>query len=192
MISKVFIISIAVLLLSLQVNAHAVISPALGASGKPVRNDAQKPNKGKPCGNADLSKVDSSTPVKANGNGLMTMTIQNFNAGVDGSREIKTLMIDESGTGKNFKAVGNNAITQNGDAKPTSTGTQQLAIQMPAGTKCTGGKGKNLCLLSLTTDGGFGNCVVASQGGAAKRDTRAIGSRAARAYLEGDIDDSLN
>jgi hypothetical protein len=45
---------------------------------------------------------------------------------------------------------------------------------MPAGTKCTGGKGKNLCLLSLTTDGGFGNCVVASQGGAAKRDTRAI------------------
>jgi len=183
MFSKSLIVSVVVLLLGLQANAHAVISPALGISGKPVRNDAQRPSGGKPCGNANLAAVDSSTPVKVGGNGAMSMTITNFNPGKDGSREIKTLMIDETGTGKSFKAVGSGAITQNGDAVPTSDGTQQLAITMPAGTKCSGGKGKNLCLVSLTTDGGFGNCVVASQAGAAKRDPRAVGSRAARAYL---------
>jgi len=182
MFSKSLIVSVVVLLLGLQANAHAVISPALGVSGKPVRNDAQRPSGAKPCGNANLANIDSSTPVKVGGNGAMSMTITNFNPGKDGSRHVKTLMVDETGTGKNFKAVGNGAITQNGDAVPTSDGTQQLAVTMPAGTKCSGGKGKNLCLVSLTTDGGFGNCVVASQAGAGKRDPRAVGSRAARAY----------
>lgn len=79
MFSKVFVVSVIMLFFSLQVHAHAVISPALGISGQPVRNDAQRPNKGKPCGNANLSKIDSSTPVKVGGNGEMTMRIQNFN-----------------------------------------------------------------------------------------------------------------
>ena len=35
---------------------------------------------------------------------------------------------------------------------------------MPAGTKCTGGTSKNLCLASFVTTAGFGNCVVVSQG----------------------------
>lgn len=217
MFSKSLIVSVVVLLLGLQANAHAVISPALGVSGKPVRNDAQRPSGAKPCGNANLANIDSSTPVKVGGNGAMSMTITNFNplsplcisdqisttnrmvhSGKDGSRHVKTLMVDETGTGKNFKAVGNGAITQNGDAVrssplylpgsllsnihpswcviqvPTTDGTQQLAVTMPAGTKCSGGKGKNLCLVSLTTDGGFGNCVVASQAGAGKRDPRAV------------------
>ena len=66
---------------------------------------------------------------------------------------------------------------------PASTGTQQLTIKMPAGTTCTGGKSKNLCLMSLTTDGGFGNCVVAQQGGTAagKSSTVATGVAASGA-----------
>ena len=35
---------------------------------------------------------------------------------------------------------------------------------MPAGTKCTGGTSKNLCLASFVTTAGFGNCVAVSQG----------------------------
>ena len=37
-------------------------------------------------------------------------------------------------------------------------------MQMPAGTKCTGGTSKNLCLASFVTTAGFGNCVAVSQG----------------------------
>ena len=36
-------------------------------------------------------------------------------------------------------------------------------MQLPAGTTCTGGASKNLCLVSFTTAGGFGNCVVVQQ-----------------------------
>jgi len=186
MFSKAFLISVVVLFMSLQVNAHAAIAPALGVA-KPVRSDVQRPSTAKPCGNANLADIGSSTPVKVDAQGVMTMTIQNFNGGVDGSRAIKTLMLDTSGKGTNFKTVANSAIITNGDANPPSAGTQQLTIQMPANTQCTGGQTKNLCLLSLTTDGGFGNCVVASQGGAGKRDVRAVGSRAARAYIDADI-----
>lgn len=50
---------------------------------------------------------------------------------------------------------------------PTDVGTQNLSVQLPAGTSCTGGASKNLCLVSFTTAGGFGNCVVVQQGGAA-------------------------
>ena len=54
---------------------------------------------------------------------------------------------------------------------------------MPAGTTCGGGKTKDLCLMSLTTDGGFGNCVVVKQGGAAaaKSGTAATGVAASAA-----------
>jgi hypothetical protein len=46
---------------------------------------------------------------------------------------------------------------------PADDATQQLTVKLPAGTNCTGGADKNLCLASFTTTAGFGNCVVISQ-----------------------------
>jgi len=37
-------------------------------------------------------------------------------SGTDGSRAIKSLQVDSSGTGKSFKALPASAITKNGDA----------------------------------------------------------------------------
>lgn len=193
-------------------NAHAGIAPALGVHGTFTRNDVQRPSTAKPCGTIALTNIDTSAPVIAAADGTMTMNITSFNGGTDGSRAIKTLQIDATGTGKDFKVASVSAITKNGVAAPSSAGTQQLKVTMPAGTTCTGGKTKNLCLMSFITDGGFGNCVVAQQAGksttpathtsastatdsgkcasgkktknvAASNDRRAAGSRAARAYL---------
>jgi hypothetical protein len=47
---------------------------------------------------------------------------------------------------------------------PTSAATEQLLVQLPAGTKCSGGANKDLCLASFETTAGFGNCVAVSQG----------------------------
>ena len=53
---------------------------------------------------------------------------------------------------------------------PKDDSPQQLTVELPAGTNCAGGTGKDLCLASFTTTAGFGNCVVVSQGsGAAKQ-----------------------
>ena len=53
---------------------------------------------------------------------------------------------------------------------PKDDSPQQLTVELPAGTNCAGGTGKDLCLASFTTTSGFGNCVVVSQGsGAAKQ-----------------------
>jgi hypothetical protein len=46
---------------------------------------------------------------------------------------------------------------------PANDDTQQFTIQLPAGIKCTGGTNQNLCLASITTTSGLGNCVVVSQ-----------------------------
>jgi hypothetical protein len=64
---------------AVEVAAHAAINPALGVQGKAVRNDVQRPSTAKPCGNAALSKIDTSTAVTADASGSFTMTIQNFN-----------------------------------------------------------------------------------------------------------------
>jgi len=64
------------------------------------------------------------------------------------------VQVDASGTGKDFVAA---------RMALTNDDTQQLAIQLPAGTKCAGGTNQNLCLASITTTSGLGNCVVVSQ-----------------------------
>ncbi|KAF8483969.1 hypothetical protein DFH94DRAFT_843466 [Russula ochroleuca] len=46
---------------------------------------------------------------------------------------------------------------------PTNYPTQQFTVQLPIGTKCTGGTGKDHCLASFTTTSGFGNFIVVSQ-----------------------------
>jgi len=192
MFSKTLIVSAVVLAFSIQVNAHAGVSPALGVKGNLQRSDVQQPSTSKPCGSADLAAIDTTTPVLAAPDGSMTVTIQNFNGGVDGSRAVQTVEIDPTGKGK-FQ-VAKNVVTKNGDAAPAAAGTQQLSLRLPAGTNCTGGKAGNLCLMSLKTQGGFGNCIVVQQGGAAvgnskgAKDRRAVGTRAARAHLEADLE----
>ena len=59
--------------------AHAAINPALGLTKNAVRSDVQRPSTQKPCGNANLAAIDTSTAVAANANGQFTTTIQNFN-----------------------------------------------------------------------------------------------------------------
>jgi len=186
--SKAAFISAFILAIGLQVHAHAIISPPLGVSGTPVRNDVQRPSTAKPCGNAALSAVGTSTAATIAADGTLKLSVTDFNAGADGSRAIKSLSIDTTATGKSFKAAAASAIVTNGDANPTSVGTQQVTIKVPAGTVCTGGAGKDLCLMSFTTTAGFGNCVVAKQSGTAKRDYHPHGSRAARATRSSVVD----
>ncbi|KAI0763827.1 hypothetical protein BD413DRAFT_606510 [Trametes elegans] len=161
--------------LVLQAQAHAVISPALGIQGNPVRNDAQRPSKGKECGNVDIAKdFASSTAVQADANGTFAVTITNFNGGIDGSRQV-TAQVDPSGTGKSFVSAD---VLQNGDKNPNGTGSQQLVAQLPSGTKCSGPGDK--CLVAFVTAGGFGNCLVVQQAGdAASSSSRSSDANAA-------------
>ncbi|KZT28000.1 hypothetical protein NEOLEDRAFT_1176170 [Neolentinus lepideus HHB14362 ss-1] len=194
--NKSVLVSIVAAGLSMQVSAHAIIAPALGVSGTPVRNDVQRPSANSECGNVNVaSTINTSTAITMTGN-TFTATVTNFNAGTDGSRQV-TAKVDATGAGKTFVAA---TVTENGDKSPTNVGSQQVTVQMPAGAKCTGGTGKDLCLVSFTTAGGFGNCVVVKQGAAnnaaatnnnaaatnnkankAGKQARSWGSRAARA-----------
>jgi len=164
MFSKLVSIAAIVVTLSAQVHAHAAIAPVLGVAGAPVRNDVQRPSAATPCGTTDIAtNIDTSTPVSAAADGSFTVTATNFNAGKDGSRQV-TLKVDPTGVGKSFVA---GTVSQNGQLAPTNVGSEQIVAALPAGTTCTGGTAKNLCLASFTTAGGFGNCVVVSQGAAA-------------------------
>jgi hypothetical protein len=83
MLFKSILLSGAVLALSaVNVSAHAAINPALGVKGTAVRNDVQRPAGNKPCGNAALTALDSSTAVKADASGSFTVDVENFNGSV--------------------------------------------------------------------------------------------------------------
>ncbi|KAH7311303.1 hypothetical protein B0I35DRAFT_377382 [Stachybotrys elegans] len=145
-----------------QVAAHAALNPALGIQGTARRNDAQRPSNNNPCGNVNIAgAIDSSTAVTADASGSFTVSIENFNGGRDGSRQVQ-MRVDATGTGNGFV---NGDVTANGEAAPANTGTEQITASLPAGTTCSGGASGNLCLASFTTLGGFGNCVVVQQGG---------------------------
>jgi len=169
--------------LSLQVQAHALINNALGVKGTPQRSDVQRPSTAAPCGTVDIAQtLGTSTPVVASAAGLFSTTVVDFNAGADGSRSV-TAQVDATGTGTKFVAA---TVKTNGNPAPTTVGSDNISVQLPAGTKCTGGANKNLCLVAFKTTAGFGNCVAVQQGAAAKRelDIRAAGTRAARAVRQ--------
>jgi len=162
MFSKAFFVSALVVALSLEAHAHAGVAPALGVKGQLARSDVQRPSNDKPCGNVNIAQtLDTSTPVQAAADGTFTVTATDFNPGADGSRQV-TAQVDEAGTGKNFKTA---QVTKNGQAAPAKTGSDQVVVKLPQGTKCTGGQSKNLCLAAFKTSAGFGNCVVVQQGG---------------------------
>ncbi|KAI9063835.1 hypothetical protein FKP32DRAFT_1666283 [Trametes sanguinea] len=181
--SKSFIAAATLCLsLTLQAHAHAAIAPALGVKGTPVRNDVQRPSKNSECGNVNIAQnIDTSTAVQAAANGTFAATITNFNGGVDGSRQV-TALVDPTGTGKSFVSAD---VLQNGDKNPSGTGSQQLVVQLPQNAQCSGGATKDKCLVSFTTAGGFGNCVVvqqaASSGSANKANASAASGTAAPA-----------
>jgi len=180
MFSKIWTSAALVLALALQVTAHAAVAPALGVSGTPVRNNVKRPNGNSPCGAGVnvANTIDTSTAVAANAAGSFKATAINFNGGGDGSRKV-TAKVDATGKGTKFVAM---TVTTNGDAAPGNAGSQPIVASLPAGTKCTGGKTGNKCLVQFVTTAGFGNCMVVSQGAAAKREMVA-GSRAARSLL---------
>ncbi|KAJ3544542.1 hypothetical protein NM688_g5728 [Phlebia brevispora] len=163
MFSKFAVVIPFILGLVLQVSAHAIISPALGVTGTPVRNDVQRPTTQAPCGNVNIAQaIGTTTPINAAADGTFTTNVTNFNGGQDGSRQV-TAKVDASatGTGTSFVPA---TVTKNGDLAPTDVGSQEIDVQLPAGTQCTGGTNKNLCLVSFTTAGNFGNCVLVQQG----------------------------
>ncbi|KAJ7734822.1 hypothetical protein B0H16DRAFT_1676759 [Mycena metata] len=152
------------LALAAQTSAHAIPSPALGVKGTPARSDVQRPSTAKPCGSIDpATTIDTSTAIPAAADGTVTMTVTDFNAGADGSRSV-AVQVDASGKGTSFVA---GTVSKNGNAAPTTVGSDQVTFTLPAGTKCVGGKAGNLCLVSVKTTAGFGACTVVSQGAAA-------------------------
>ncbi|EFQ31230.1 uncharacterized protein GLRG_06374 [Colletotrichum graminicola M1.001] len=180
MFKSLFVYSAVLALSAVQVAAHAAINPVLGVSGTAVRNDVKRPSNNAPCGNGVniASAIGSSTSVKADASGSFTVNIQNFNGGRDGSRQV-TMKVNAAGDGKNFVA---GTVTTNGQLAPASTGTEKIVASLPAGTKCTGGASKNLCIASFTTAGGFGNCVVVQQAGGGSNAAAAGGKKNARAF----------
>ncbi|KAI0302435.1 hypothetical protein B0F90DRAFT_1816628 [Multifurca ochricompacta] len=159
-------------LTSSSVNAHAGVSPALGVKGNLARGNVERPSNADPCGKVDIAQtIGTSTPVVAAADGTFSPSVISFNPGADGSRSIKTVKVDASGTGKNFVAA---KVVANGDPAPKTSSAQQIKVQLPPGTKCTGGPKKDLCLASFTTTAGFGNCVVVSQSAAGSKARRAL------------------
>ncbi|KAJ7191126.1 hypothetical protein GGX14DRAFT_326108, partial [Mycena pura] len=111
------------------------------------------------------SNLDSSTALPAAADGSVTMNVENFNAGADGSTSV-SVSVDATGKGTSFTAA---TVQTNGN--PVSSAaefeTDKVVFTLPAGTKCTGGTAGNLCLVSVKTTAGFGACTVVSQGAAA-------------------------
>ncbi|KAH8829686.1 hypothetical protein DL96DRAFT_1708805 [Flagelloscypha sp. PMI_526] len=181
MFSKLFTLASFLLFLSLQAHAHTIITPALGVKGKGARSDVQRPNAKTPCGKAALGKINDSGAVQAGADGKFTMTVTNFNGGGDGSRKV-TAKANSAGANGKFNVNVN--VLKNGNAAPSNVGSEQVTAQLPAGTKCTGGTNKNLCLVSVTTTAGFGNCVVVRQGAAKREYPLRAGTLAARSIKQ--------
>ncbi|KAF8815105.1 hypothetical protein BYT27DRAFT_7080752 [Phlegmacium glaucopus] len=161
MLSKIWASSVLVLALCLQASAHANVAPVLGVQGKPSRGDVKRPNTANPCGAGVniSSEFDSSTAVAADATGSFKVNATSFNGGVDGSLKF-TAKVDASGTGTKFVAMN---ITTNGDNSPQGVESQPVIASLPSGTKCTGGKSRDKCLVQFVSGAGFGNCVVVSQ-----------------------------
>ncbi|EEB97878.1 hypothetical protein MPER_02711, partial [Moniliophthora perniciosa FA553] len=81
MFSRLSALATLTLVLVSQVHAHAVVSPALGIDGEPVRRDAQRPSRGDSrCGRVDVAEnLDTSGTVTPGADGTMTLKVQNFN-----------------------------------------------------------------------------------------------------------------
>ena len=67
------------LILALQAQGHAIITPALG--GGTARSDVQRPSAAAPCGkNVDIASLIATSQAVPITNGEIDATITNFNA----------------------------------------------------------------------------------------------------------------
>ncbi|CAL1699713.1 unnamed protein product [Somion occarium] len=165
MFPKIFFALALVPGLTFQVSGQALVAPPIGVAGTTAQGDVQEPSDNAPCGaGVDIAQtLAASTPIVAAADGSFTATVTNFNSGADGSRQV-TAAVDPTATGQTFQAA---TVTTNGDAAPNNVGSQQITVQLPTGTTCTGGANGNQCLVSFKTSAGFGNCVLIQQDGAA-------------------------
>lgn len=157
--SKPFTALIALLIITSSIDAQAAVTPPnpplIDLKETPINGEAQRPSITDPCSNVNIAQnLDISTGVTADETGAFSLSPVNFNPGAGSLRSIEMVQVDASGTGKNFFAA---------QMAPVNNDMQQFTIQLPAGTKCTGGTNQNLCLASITTTSGLGNCVVVSQ-----------------------------
>ncbi|KAH8809667.1 hypothetical protein DL96DRAFT_1473354 [Flagelloscypha sp. PMI_526] len=164
MFPKIFTLASFLLFLVLQAQGHTIITPALHVKGKGARSDVRRPDDKTPCGNVGgFNKINDAVAVQADADGKFTMTITNFNKNADGSRQVTAKANAVGPDGKYDVQV---KMLKNGDPSPPQLGSEQITGQLPAGTKCNAGANNNLCMVSLVTTRGFGNCVVVRQGAA--------------------------
>jgi len=178
--TKSFLVCASIFLaLATQTSAHAMPSVALGVKGTVKKSDVQRPSTATPCGNVAIAaNLDTSTAVPAAADGTVTMNIQSFDKGADGSTVV-AVEVDQTGEGNKFVA---GKVTTNGNPNPaTATESDKVVFSLPAGTKCSGGSGKNLCLVSVKTTAGFGACTVVSQGEAGTIAAKATAKETAKA-----------
>jgi len=177
--ANLFVFSALLLSLVGQALGHAAVAPMLGV-GTPKRSDVKRPSAANPCGaGVNIAGLfDSSTPAVASASGAFTVKVTSFNGGTDGSRQV-TAKVGANGKATTLTAA---TVTKNGLNNPAGSGSQDVTVQLPAGTKCTGGTTKNKCLVQFVTSAKFGNCVVVQQGAAAQVN-KVAGTRAARALL---------
>nr|GAT54156.1 predicted protein [Mycena chlorophos] len=151
---KSFVAPLTLLLaLVAQTAAHAIPNPALGVKGTPKRSDVQRPSSSSPCGSISVANnIDTSTTTPVAADGSVTIQIQNFNAGTDGSTALKTVSVNEDGTGKSFATHA--TIKTNGNPDPSKVESDKVVFVLPQGTKCTGGKAGNLCVVTVTVTAG--------------------------------------
>jgi len=133
--------------LVLQAQGHAIFVTSEALATAAQRSDVTRA----PACNAAKALAN---PAKASANGQFTVFAKNFNGGTDGATAVKSATLDTTGKGTSFP--GKVTVVKNGNANPKGTETDQLTLQLPAGTKCTGGK----CLVELASNAGFGNCVA--------------------------------
>jgi len=141
------------LILAIQAQGHALITPALG--GGTQRSDVKRPNNLAPCGrNVDIASLMSTSEAVPVTNGQIAVTVTNFNPTIDGSRKVSA-QIDPTGTGNSFQEA---TVTTNGELAPLDLSSQPIVVQVPEGMQSTNG----MMLVSFKNAFGFGNCVVAT------------------------------
>jgi len=201
MFSKSFSLFAIVALSISQVYGHGMVQSIKGANGvntngfgvKKTSDTSQasvsviKGNTG--CGTIQGKAINIAAEIEnaiksgkiptAAGDGTINMDWFQQNAGGDGGGP-GNAALDTGATGNAFKPL---TITKNfGDKGRDSVNPMQVKI--PAGTKCTGGSTKNVCLAKVVNSAGpFGSCFAFRTAGAKKQAAKKPGRRHAREFI---------
>ena len=106
--------------LALQASAHAIVMPALGVSGTPVRNDVERPSAAKPCGKVDIaSTLGATQAITANADGSFQVQ------GNASFKDLSNALTRSCDVQHNQCANAANASGNKGDLTVDACGTQQ-------------------------------------------------------------------